>query len=210
MVGTTIAELPAGLWIIFMGICMPLLCLILTTVRFGLFWEAAREAADAACQAQSYLATSPSSSPGAMPQSSSIALAQNTAVNVAALFPGVTINPDDVQCFIIVTPLANTGSPNLSQASTVIGPNTALTTPVDTSQNLYQERVDVSGQLAPMLSVPIVLFGAIPGLNQPLPVKISMVRVFENPQGVYQSPNSSGGGGSATGGGPSAISKSGP
>jgi len=184
MFGVTITELPAGLWIIFVGICMPLLCLVLTTLRYTLFWEAAREAADAASQAQSYNLSG----------MGSVSLAQNTAVNVAALFSGVTINPDDVQCWIIVTPFANLNTPGNSgpPPSTVIGPNTALTTPADTSKNLYQLRVDVSGQLQPMLYLPTSVFGAIPGLNQPFPVKISMVRVFENPQGLYQFASSSG------------------
>jgi len=185
--GLTIAELPAGLWVIFVGIGMPLLCLVLTTIRFGLFMEAARQAADVAAQAQSYLSNS---STGA------ITLAQDKALAVAGAFPGLSINPDDVKCWIIVTPLANTG-PN-GNASTVVGPNTPLNTPADTAENLYQLRVDITGQIQPVVSLNIDYFGGIPGLNRPMTVKTSMTRVFENPPGLYQASNNNNGG--STGG----------
>ncbi len=193
--GLTIAELPAGLWIIFVGIGMPLLCLVLTTVRFGLFWEAAREASDAACQAQSYASTKDSSGDS---QAGAIIMAQNMAVNIASMFPGVNISSDDVNCYIIITPLANmqaVGNPaNNNSAATVVGPNTALTTAPDTTLNLYQIRVDVNGKIQPVLPLNFRIFGAIPGLTTYLPVTISMIRVMENPQGLYSSSTNSSGG----------------
>ncbi len=194
MFGMTIAELPAGLWIIFVGIAMPLMCLVLTTVRFALFWEATREAAAAACSAQAYATSTTTSQPG-VTQMSAITLAQNTAVNVSSMMSGISINPDDVQCWIIITPLANAaavgnpGNNNTSEASTTVGPNTPLNTSVDTTANLYQLRVDVTGQIQPVCSLSNTFFGNIPGLTQPFPVTISMTRVFENPQGLYQSNN---------------------
>jgi len=173
--GTTIAELPAGLWIIFCGILMPLLCLILTTVRFALFWEAAREASDAACQAQTYITGTQSGSP---PGATTIA--QNTAYNVSTMFSGITIDPDtDVNCYIIITPLASTTS------LPPVGPNTGLTTVPDPTVNLYQLRVDVTGQIQPILCLSSQMFGSIPGLTMPFAAKLSMVRVIENPHGLY-------------------------
>ena len=80
----------------------------------------------------------------------------------------------------MVTPLAGNG------ASTIIGPNAPLNSPADPTVNLYQLRVDVAGQIQPVISLSSDIFGNIPGLTGPIPVKMSMMRVFENPQGLYQ------------------------
>ena len=103
LLGTTIAELPMGLWFIFIGIGMPLLCLILNTIRYGLFLEATREAADVAAQAQFY--TTPTSNAPLTPSAggstntglptAAVTLAQNQAVAVASSFSGLSINPDE-------------------------------------------------------------------------------------------------------------------
>lgn len=172
LVGTTIAELPVSLWIIFIGIAMPLLCLVLTTVRYGLFLEAAREAADVASQAQNYVGSGTG-------QSGAIALAQSQATAVAASFSGLSISPSDVHCWIVITPITTTGS------STLIGPDTALAVPADPTQNLYQIRVTVAGQIQPMVSMFEGAF-VLPGLNAPIYVATEMTRVCENPTGLTQ------------------------
>jgi hypothetical protein len=184
MHGTSLAELPVGLWVIFVGIGMPLLCLTLTTVRFGLFLEAARQAADVAAQAQTYVN---SVAPDGTSNLGSVVLAQNQAVTVASSFSGLSINPDDVKCWIVITPIATTGS----SSSAAFGPNTPLSTPPDPTQNLYQLRVDISGQIQPIVSMAMDGLISIPGLNAPMTVSASMTRVFENPPGLYV-PNSSG------------------
>jgi hypothetical protein len=178
LIGTSIAELPVALWVIFIGIGMPLLSLALITVRFGLFVEAAREAADVASQAQNYTGT------GQTGQTSAVTLAQDTAVRVASSFSGITLSPDNVNCWIVITPLSAISSN--SSSSTVVGPNTSLTSPPDPTKNLYQLRVDISGQIQPMLAMPIEGFLNIPGLSSPMPAKVSMTRVIENPPGLYQ------------------------
>ncbi len=177
-IGTTIAELPMVLWLIFMGIGMPLLSLSLITARYALFIESAREAADAACSCQSFSAISGSSS------TNSITLAQNTAVAVASTFPGIAVSPDNVTCAIVSTPLAGGNS-------TVGAANTSLAIPPDPSQNLYQIQVTVTGQIQPMLAMPLPGFLNIPGLSAPMVATTTMQRVYQNPSGLYGGPSTS-------------------
>jgi hypothetical protein len=175
-VGTTLAELPLGLWVIFFGFCLPLLAMAITTVRFGLFWEAAREAADAACQAQYYADN------GTSPGQGAVTVATNTASNVAAMFSGVTVNT--VNCYIVATPIVNLANGN---ASVITGPSTisnpvCLSSPADLTKNIYQIRVDVIGQIQPIFSVAGGL--AIPGFTQPASVTVSQFRIYENGPGL--------------------------
>ena len=167
-------ELPAGLSMMFIGIFFPQLCLVLITVRFTLFLEAAREAGDVASSAQTYMDTTVSY--GAITQ------ARNKVISVSNMFPGITINPDTgVNCYVVTTPLGST-----SAASVVTGPNTALNTAVDPSTNLYQIRIDITGQISPVVNFPSNIFGNVPGLTSPFPVTTSVIRVLENPQGLFQ------------------------
>ncbi len=169
--GTTMAELPLVLWVVFVGIGMPLLSLTLITARYALFVEAAREAADAACSCQIFMPAAGSSAMDA------VSLAQTTAQTVAATFPGISLN--NVTCSIVVTPLAG-------GTSTVGAANTALISAPDPSQNLYQLQVNLAGQIQPMLNVPTPEFVNIPGLSAPVAANISMTRVFQNPVGLTQ------------------------
>jgi len=89
-VGTSIAEFPLILWVIFIGMGMSLLSLVLTTVRYGMFVEAAKQAANVAC----------SIGEGA------IRKARQTAVALDSVFTGVTVSPDTVQCLIVARTLS--------------------------------------------------------------------------------------------------------
>ncbi len=186
------AELPVGLWMIFFGFGLPLLLLVSTTLRFGLFWEAAREAADAACQAQYYV-----DPPNTTSSLGSVAVANNTANNVAALFPGISIN--SVNCYIVATSLTfSQNNSGTAQTSVITGPNTCLGSAADLTKNIYQVRVDVVGSIQPLLSIQ----GGppLPGLNQPITITTSQLRLYENSQGLclYPSGNTSPGGGGGT------------
>ena len=178
--GTTLAELPVGLWIVFLGFCFPLFVLVSTVIRFALFWEAAREATDAACQAQYYI--DPGNSSNGL---GSVALATNTANNVAAMFPGLIVT--SVNCYIVATSLTYTqavGQPqgDMTQASVISPANQCLTSPANPSQNIYQIKVVVSGNIQPLFSMPGGL--PIPGLNEPYPVTVSQLRMYENTPGL--------------------------
>jgi hypothetical protein len=172
--GTTIAELPLGLWIVFVGIGFPVFILATLTARFALFWEAAREAAQAACQAQTFYNNPPFPATAL----SAVNAANTAAVNVLNTFPGSTLT-QPAQVWIVITPVSNRGSlaPNL------YGPNMALSA-VNTDSNMYQVRVVLTGKVQPLLTLPIPYFGNIPGLTQAFPTTVAEERVFENPDGL--------------------------
>ena len=54
--GSVLAEMPVALWILFVGIGLPLIVAITIALRYGLFWQAARQAAQSCCQAQTFYA----------------------------------------------------------------------------------------------------------------------------------------------------------
>jgi hypothetical protein len=172
--GTTIAELPLGLWIVFIGIGFPLFILATLTVRFALFWEAAREAAQAACQAQTFYNNPPFPATAL----SAVNAANIAANNVLTTFPGSTLT-QPAQVWIVITPISNRGA----LTPTMYGPNMALSS-VNTDLNLYQVRVVLTGKVAPLLTLPIPYFGNIPGLTQAFPTTVAEERVFENPDGL--------------------------
>ncbi len=181
-IGTTIAEVPLGLWIVFIGIAFPAFMLATMTVRFALFWEATRMAAEAACQCQTYQNDSTGAG-NLLPTSSTLSAvnqATTTAQQVAALFPGVTVGT--VKTWIIQTPVSQPqGGQNVAQ---VYGPNTALGLPADTQQYMYQIRVTLIGQIQPIIPYAGGFMGSVPGATQPIAVQLSEDRVFENPGGL--------------------------
>jgi hypothetical protein len=181
--GTTIAEVPLGLYIVFIGMAFPVFVLAILSIRFAMFWEAAREAAEAACQCQTYQnnadVTSVTANGASTATLSAVNQALLTAQQVASIFPGVTIG--SVQTWIVKTPVSQSTSPTAAQ---VYGPGTALGVPADTQQNMYQIRVIVSGQVQPIVKLPGGFLGRVPGATQPIEVTVSEDRVFENPGGL--------------------------
>lgn len=182
--GTTIAELPIGLWIIFVGIGLPLVVLVALTFRFALFWEAAREAAQSACGCQTFF-----SNPIFPANTQSAINAATAAANtVASTFNGFSLSSTNL--YILTT---NAGS--TTDIVNTFGPySVGSTSPgfvIDPDHNVYQVRVVVSGQIQPLLTVPagILCFNSgngisIPGLTAPIAVSASQERVFENPSGL--------------------------
>ena len=171
--GTTIAELPLALWIIFVGIGFPLFILATITLRFALFYQAARESALQASQSQTFF-LDPAAPSTAL---SCVHQAVQTATQVQNSFSGFTINSTNV--YIITTPVTTSGA----GTPVVTGPNTPLLV-VDTDLNMYQIRVVVAGVVQPLVALPTPFFGNIPGLTQGFPVTVSEERVFENPDGL--------------------------
>lgn len=55
---------------------------------------------------------------------------------------------------------------------------------VDTDSNMYQVRVVLTGQVQPLVKMPIPYFGNIPGLTQAFPTTVAEERVIENPDGL--------------------------
>jgi len=173
-----LAEAPAALWILFVGIGFPLLILATLTLRLGLFWEAVKEAAQVSCQAQTFL-TPPTYPTSAL---SAVQSATTTAQNVLNIFPGCTLT-QPVNVYIGATPISG-GSTNWLNAGS---PNQTVSAgQIDTDQNVYSIRVDLVGQVQPLVTFNCPYFGNIPGLTEPFPASVSEQRIFENPLGLSQ------------------------
>lgn len=178
--GTTMAEMPLALWILILGIAFPLIIMIMMTVKFGFFWNAARDACKQAVQAQTFS--------GAPPQGglSAIDTAENVATSAASMFSGITLLPGAdgrmAQVRILKTDL-------ISGTTTTLALNQRLTggdAPPDPDQFYYAVQVVLEGQIEPFMNHPGVdLSGApVPGLTVPFRVSVSSQFPFENIQGL--------------------------
>ena len=174
------AEMPLALWILILGIAFPLIIMIMMTVKFGLFWNAARDACKQAVQAQTF------SGPPPQGGLSAIDTAENVANNAASSFTGITLLPGPdgrmAQVRILKTDLI-TGN------TTILALNQKLTgseAPADIENFYYAIQVVLEGQIEPFLNHPGIDLSAapVPGLTVPFRVTVSSQFPFENVQGL--------------------------
>src|SRR5262249_52886745 len=137
--GAVMSEAAPAMWILFVGIGFPLLILATITLRVGLFWEAAKQAAQVSCQAQTFYAA-PTFPANAL---SAVQSATTMAQNVLNAFPGCTLT-QPVEVYIGSTPMAT------STTSWSNTPNTPLNpSQIDPDNNVYSIRVVLVGQVQP-------------------------------------------------------------
>jgi hypothetical protein len=172
------AEMPLALWLMVMCIAFPLLVLVTLSIRFGLFWNAAREAVQKAAQCQTYQVDPPATIGGL----SAVDTAQQVTTQACSTISGITLaSPAEV--YIIQIPLATAGT---AGTYVPIGPNTKLPGPADSDNNLYQIQVILKGQIAPLVALPAAVLGPIPGLTTPFPVTVKAQQQVEDVQGLNE------------------------
>lgn len=174
--GTTIAEAPLALWIIILSMAFPLLILVMTSVKYGFFWNAARDACKQASQAQTFENPPPN---GGL---SAVATANSVATTAANSFSGITLVPP-VNVFIIRTDLVSGVDTKLPV------PNQRLVggdAPPDPEQYYYAIQVELNGTVEPFIRHPgLTQMGpSIPGLTTAFPVSVKSQFPFENVQGL--------------------------
>lgn len=174
-VGTSIAEAPLALWIIILGMTFPLIILVMTSVKFGFFWNAARDACKQACQAQTFEVASATGAPSAVDTANTVATA------AAASFSGITIVPP-IQVYIIRTDLVTNADEKLPVPNQrLLGGNA----PPDPDRYYYAIQVELDGMIDPLLSHPGLMDNLpIPGLTTSFPVRVTSQQPFENIQGL--------------------------
>jgi hypothetical protein len=167
--GTTMAEMPVALWLLIL-ICFPLLIVATSSLRFGFFWNAAREAAMQAAKCQTF---QNDSTVGI----SSVNTADAWAAKATGAFGGITVIPP-VNVYIIQT--------NVTSGITTKGTSrTALAAAADTDNNIYDIQVEINGQIEPLVPVPMAgLAGPIPGITCAYPVVVRSQYTSEVPQGL--------------------------
>ncbi|MDZ4838343.1 MAG: hypothetical protein SGJ27_31560 [Candidatus Melainabacteria bacterium] len=173
-VGTTIAEAPLALWIIIMAMAFPLLILVMTSVKYGLFWNAARDACKQACQAQTFEQSGPTGSLSAVQTAGSVATA------AASSFSGITIS--NIEVFIIRTDLIT----GIDQKMPVNLKLANADAPPDPEKYYYAIQVELDGVVEPFIQHPGVANSglAIPGLTTSFPIRVTSQQPFENIQGL--------------------------
>jgi hypothetical protein len=167
--GTTIAEMPAALWLLIL-MCFPLIIVATSSLRFGFFWNAAREAAMQAAKCQTFQTDSTVGI-------SSVNTADAWANKAAGSFNGITIIPP-VNVYVMSTDVT-------SGVTTKGTSRTALVNAADTANNIYDIQVEINGQIEPLTRVPFAgVMGPIPGITGPFPVVVRSQYTAEVPQGL--------------------------
>ncbi len=164
----SIAELPVALWLTFIGLFFPLVCLITCTIRYAFLMTAAHEAAYQAAISKTY-STDISAS-----DLSAVNSATTTANSVASDFTGITIQ--SVSTVILQSD---------TQTNTVQTYVSKLPSPADTTRYVYMLQTTVVGSILPLVSGQSQsMFGTVPGLTAPMVVQATSRKVAENPQGL--------------------------
>ena len=160
--GTFLAELPAVLYLLFIGIAVPMLILGSMFGRAFLLYSATQDACIQAARSRSFTE----------------AKTTMTSVfnNGVSSWTGLSGTPT---FSVLVKPL----TASASQVKTSPLPDGSI----QISQNVYLARVVVDGQIDPLIH----FSGSggwqgmkIPGLTEPYPLTMSHVSYFENPQGL--------------------------
>ena len=161
-------DLPWTLCVLFVFLCFPLLTLGAVTIRYGFLLAASRDAAHMAAAARTFQTNSSTS------DLSACNVASGQASLTAGKFTGVTVS--NVSTNIVTIALSN---------NSVSKRTTPLTSPADTTNNIYGIEVSVTGTIAPLIAGN-PNFPRVPGLSGPMTVTISSQEICENPQGLNQ------------------------
>lgn len=168
-IGATAAEMPVALWLMII-MAFPLLILATSSLRFALFWNASREAAQRAAQCQTFQDDS------AVGQSS-VNVADFWAAKATNAWGGIPLtNPPNVY---IVQTNVNSGT------RTVFPSRTKLVNVADTENCIYDIQVELNGNIEPLITFPgATMLGNVPGLTGPYPVVVQSQYNCEVPQGL--------------------------
>ncbi len=162
LTGNSIAELPAGMIFLFIGIAIPLLILSSISYRAVLLYFACRDSCIRAAKAPTYS------------EAQTRAL---TSFNRSVA--GFTEISGTQQIRIVIKPL------NGSAASVVSGPLPRNS--INTSTNIYLIRELVNGTVAPLIAMGGGYFGMnIPGLTSTFNLALRYDALVENPDGLTE------------------------
>lgn len=160
--GNSIAELPAGMIFLFVGIAVPLLILSSISYRAVLLYFACRDSCIRAAKAPTF----------------SEARTRATA-SFNRSIAGFTEISGTQQIRIVIKPLTGTGS------SVVSGPLPSNS--INTSNNIYLIREFVNGTVSPLIAMKGGYFGLnIPGLTSTFNIALRYDALVENPDGLTE------------------------
>lgn len=161
--GSTMADTPVTLWLLFLGLTFPLMDLASITMRYTFLLAAARDGAFAGSREQTYTLAD--------------AALKAKIAQTASSFTGITVN--SVTTNVVTT--------NLATKAVARQPN-KLAAPANPSTNLYQIEAQVQGTIQPFINMGGVggILPNVPGITAPVTTSVTCREYFENPQGLNQ------------------------
>jgi Flp pilus assembly protein TadG len=161
--GSTMADTPIALWLLFLGLMFPLMDLASITMRYTFLLAAARDGAFAGSREQTFTLAD---------------AALKAKINqTAASFTGITVN--NITTNVVTT--------NISSKAVTRQP-TKLAAPANPTTNLYQIEAQVQGTIEPFINMGGItsIVPNVPGVTAPVTTSVTCREYFENPQGLNQ------------------------
>lgn len=161
--GSAIADTPITLWLLFLGLTLPLMDLASITMRYTFLLAAARDGAFAASRETSYTLADAS--------------LKASVNNTASSFTGITVN--SIQTNVVTT---NVITKAVTRQATKLG------SPANPNLNLYQIEAQVTGTIQPFINMGGLtsIVPNVPGVTAPVTTAVTCREYFENPQGLNQ------------------------
>lgn len=159
--GYSMAEMPAALWLLFVGFLIPLVVFVSLGYRATILYFASDSAARKAAKAPTYTDAS-----------SRVTTALSTNL---ANFAGISAAAPSIS--VLAKPLSG-GAPVVTKGKLSAGS-------VDTSKNLYFVITTVDADLDPLVAVkPTWMSLSVPGLTGPYHLQLNLESYSENPNGL--------------------------
>ena len=165
--GSSLLEIPVGIWLVIIVLFMPVLSLSIVTLRYTLFTVAVQDAVHAASKAKTFELDNQDGK-------SAQTIARETFQKRIADFSGLkqqgTFDLDILESKITT-----------QQQSRF---ENKLQVPADSTNSVYLIEAEAQGTFDPVIQMDKAVVGAIPGLSIPVLVTLRAREVFENPQGL--------------------------
>lgn len=177
--GHSIAELGPAIFLVLLIMVLPLACLASLGIRYTFMFYAVRQAAREAAKSTQFFTNASALQKSCL----------NRAKEIIALFAdstgsnGLTVSPANVHCYVDITNLS-TGTTTTPGVDTPIPSGT----PISTTNNLYNVRVQVQAQIRPLFEASGNAGGwfgtGVPGLSKPFPILFVCSAMSERPDGL--------------------------
>ncbi len=159
--GYSLAELPAGMIFLFVGVAIPLICLASVTYRASLLYFACRNSCIKAAKAPTW--------------TEAVSRAATTFNQSVSAFTEIS---GTHQIRILIKPVSG------ATPSTVSGP--LARNSISTSNNLYFIRETVNGTVSPLFGMGSYLGLQIPGLTSAFRLRLRYDALVENADGLTE------------------------
>jgi hypothetical protein len=173
--GALAAEYVSTLWVFLLFFVFPLLNLGTICMRAFFLWFACNQAVMSGCKAKTWATPVTIGQTVFLPANQ---LAPNAAKHILQVFPGVTVQPQNIVCQLDLVPITTASNPSPPQL--VSGP---LSQPVDVTSTVPLMRVQITGNVQPLIPMKLGNLRIV-GLTDPMTMVVSAEEVFENTSGL--------------------------